>query len=92
MRSRAHITHGRLGGFLHYVAEFARGVQLSVAFHHGGLSGENRTAHFGPSEARSCAHFVLLVELEVTNLAGPKCLTVSRVMTTFDRYQRGLLS
>src|SRR5579884_3496097 len=65
MRTRADIAHSRLGGLLHYIAQFAGEHELALTLHERRLDVENLPAHFGPCQAHRRADFVLLFRLQV---------------------------
>ena len=63
--ARTDETHGRLGRFLHDVAQLAGGHQPSAAFHNGCLGSQDLPAHLGPGQPDGHAHFSLLAGLHV---------------------------
>ena len=62
VRSRPHITHCGLGGFLHDFAQLSGQRQLALARHQRCFSGKDFAAHFGPRQPGDETHFVLLFE------------------------------
>src|ERR1700722_3334343 len=65
MGARTHITHARLRGFLHHVAELAGQGEAALALHEHGFGGEHLAANFRPSQIGGEADFVFLFSQEV---------------------------
>ena len=66
--ARAHITHGRLGRFLHHVTELACEREPALAMHQSCLGGQYLAADFGPGQANGEADLVFLFGPELAEL------------------------
>jgi hypothetical protein len=66
--ARADIRHGRLGRFLHHVAQLAGQRQLALTVDHARLGAQDRAADFGPGQARDQTDFAALVSQGVAEL------------------------
>src|SRR5690348_9135587 len=70
--ARAYITHGRLGRFLHNIAELAGEGEPALAVHQSRFGGQYLAADFRPSQAGGETHFVFLLGPELAELNDAK--------------------